>query len=201
MIKKWFIRGLLLLTPILATFSILIWLFRFVDNLASKVITTHLRDYLNVYFNLRIPGLEIVVSVFVVIFVGALASFAGFFKWVESLFLNIPIIKKIYDPIRKITNLIFSTQPAFKQVVFVEYPRHGVYSLGFITNKFSIKTKDGLDKKLLNVYIPSSPYILTGFTLFLPEDQVIFIDISVEEATKIIMSGGMLNPEGEISYK
>ena len=83
----------------------------------------------------------------------------------------------------------------FKQVVLMEYPRKGIYSIGFITNKSSSKITEKTGKKLVNVFIPSSPSPLTGFTIIAPEEEAISLDITIEEATRILVSGGMVNPD------
>lgn len=198
MLKRWFIRGVILITPILVTISIIIWIFKFIDSLSHKFLTSYLDNYLYSSFGLKIPGLGIIVSSLIVVLIGAIASLAGFraFKWIESLFLKFPFVRKIYGPVRKVITLIFSEHPVFRKVVLVEYPRKGVYSVGFLTNNTSRRVIKG-DKTYCSVFIPSSPSPFTGFTLFVPEEDVIFSDMSMEEATKVIISGGMLNPEDE----
>ena len=198
MLKRWFVRGVVLITPILVTVSVIIWIFKFIDNLSHKFVTSHLDNYLYTYLGLKIPGLGIIVSFLIIVLVGGVASLAGFrvFKWIEGVFLRFPFVKKIYGPVRKVINLIFSQHPVFRKVVLVEYPRKGVYSIGFLTSSTSKRIIQA-DKAYYNVFIPSSPSPLTGFTLFVPEEDVIFLDMSVEEATKVIISGGMLNPEDE----
>ena len=194
MLRRWFLTGLAVLIPIVITVYVIAGLFRFADGILGK----YINHYVYLYFGVTLPGLGIIFSIIIILFVGALASFARLrmFKKLELFFLKFPLVGKIYNPSKRIVGFLFSQQkPAFKKVVLVEYPRKGVYSLGFITNETSSKVTEKTGKKMLNVYISSSPSPLTGFTLLVPEEEVIFLDITVEEAMRIIISGGMVNPE------
>ena len=93
--------------------------------------------------------------------------------------------------------LFLKESARLQKVVLVEYPRKGIYSIGFVTNESSDRFRNKIGKKLYNVFIGSSPSPVTGFTIIVPEDELIFLDISVEEALKIIVSGGMINPDEE----
>jgi len=119
-----------------------------------------------------------------------------FFKWVERvIFLKMPLINKIYSPIRKIVNfLFFPPQKSFKSTVLVEYPRKGVYSIGFVTNENSMEFKEKAGRKFYNVFIPSSPSPLTGFTIIVEDKDLIILNIGADEAVKSVVSGGLINP-------
>jgi len=194
MIRRWFFTGLVVLVPIVITIYVVVGLFRFADGILGK----YINRYAYLYFGQEIPGLGIIFSILIILSVGALASFARLriFKKVDTMVLRLPLVGKIYGPSKRIVNFLFRQgRPAFKKVVLVEYPRKGVYSLGFVTNESSDKINQKIGRKMLNVYISSSPSPLTGFTLIVPEEDVIFLNITVEEATRIIISGGMVNPD------
>ena len=107
--------------------------------------------------------------------------------------MRFPLVKKIYGPIKQIISFLFIdvTRPEFKKIALVEYPRKGIYSLGFVTGKAlkAIETRTG--KRMYNVFIPSSPSPLTGFTVVVGEEDLLFLDIALEEAMSLIVSGGM----------
>jgi len=115
-------------------------------------------------------------------------------RFFERLFFKIPLINSIYFPLRKIVDLLFMDKPSqSKGVVLVEYPRKGIYSIGFVTNKKPQQIVKALGKKMYTVFIPNSPIPSTGFTIVVPEEDIISLDISIEEAIKIVVSGGMLS--------
>ncbi|MFH1318919.1 MAG: DUF502 domain-containing protein [Candidatus Omnitrophota bacterium] len=114
-----------------------------------------------------------------------------------KLLLKLPLIDKIYPPIKRIVDfLFFPPKKKFKSAVLVEYPRKGIYSIGFLTNESYSSFEEKIGKKLYNIFMPSSPSPLTGFTIIVPESDLIFLDVGVDEAIKMIVSGGLLNPHG-----
>jgi len=190
-IRRWFFTGLIVLVPIVITVYVVIGLFNFADSILGR----YINRYIFLYFGYKIPGLGIIFSFLIIILVGFIATYLRLraFKKVEALILKFPLIGKIYGPTKKIVNFLFSSKEStFKRVVLVEFPKQGVYSLAFVTGKSSYKFDEKIGKKMVNVFIPSSPSPLTGFTYFVPEEKLIYLDISIEEAVKIIVSGGML---------
>ncbi len=193
MLRRWFIAGLAVIVPIVLTGYVIYGLFQFADGILGK----YINRYVYLYLGYRIPGLGIFFSLVIILLVGFLASIAGFrlFRWMEDIFLKLPLIGKIYVPIKKIFNFLFSPQTSgFRKVALIEYPREGIYCLGFVTNKSSgvIDKKSG--RKMVNVFIPSSPSPLTGFVVMVPEEDISFLDMTIKEATGIIVSGGMVTP-------
>jgi uncharacterized membrane protein len=194
MFKRWFLAGLVVIVPIAVTVFVLNWLFLLLDGFFGPLINRLLSRYLD----FRIPGIGLVFLVLLIMLVGAFASFVTgkFFRQIEAFFLRLPFVDKIYIPVKKIVAFLFVEQkPAFKKVVLVEYPRKGIYSLGFVTNDDSIHVSDAAGRKVINVFIASSPSPLTGFLTFVPEDELIPLFITVEDAVRLIVSGGMLTPE------
>src|SRR5206468_2502553 len=116
-----------------------------------------------------------------------------FFESLERFLLNIPFFKQVYPALKEISFFIFKRDKVnFKQVVLVEYPRKGLYSVGFITNETSKRISAAVDKELKNVFIPHSPSPLSGFIVLVPKEDIIFVNLSVEEAFKFVISGGVV---------
>jgi uncharacterized membrane protein len=197
MLRRWFFTGLAVLVPVTVTIYIIVALFNFADGILGQ----HINRYLSLYFGYRIPGLGLIFSLFIIVFAGMVASIFRFrfFRWLEKVFLQNKLIGKIYNPIKRVVNFTLSRpEHVFKKTVLVEYPRKGVYSIGFVTNQASEKIKPDKNKKMLNLFISSSPSPLTGFFLLVPEEDVIFLDVTAEQAMRLLVSGGMVNPEDMI---
>ena len=114
----------------------------------------------------------------------------------ERLVLKLPFFKQVYPALKEMAIFLFSREQlrSFKQVVLIEYPRKGIYSFGFLTNDASQRIQDKVKQELCNIFVPSSPGPLTGFVMMVPKKDIIFTDITIEEAFKFIVSGGVVNP-------
>ncbi len=193
-VKKYFIAGILVLLPLLLTVYILINLFQFADGILGKYINIYLAENLGFY----IPGLGLIIFLVIIFLVGFLTTrFLGrkLYLILDKALRHFPLIRLIYPSIKQITEFLFTYQGrAFKKVVLVEYPRPGIWSIGFITNEGFREAKEKTQQDLLNIFIPSSPGPLTGFFILIPRQEVIFLDIPIEETIKLIVSGGLLNP-------
>ncbi len=193
MLKKIFITGLAAAIPLAITIYVISGLFYFADEVIGKYINSFLEQYIGY----KIPGLGFLIVILLIFFLGVVLRLTRMriFRWVERLFFRIPLVNKIYFPIKRIVDfLFFPPRKDFRNVVLVEYPRQGVYSLGFLTNKNTIKFKERGEKKFCNVFMPSSPSPLTGFIIIVEEKDLISLDMGVEEAIKLIVSGGLINP-------
>lgn len=193
MLKKWFFAGLLVIVPAAFTIYVLQLIFVSLDKILGKTINATIHHYTGI----TIPGIGLLILVLLVLIVGALASFATakIIRHFENLFLRLPLVNKIYAPVKQISGFLFGKRKtAFKKVVLVEYPKKEVYSIGFITNEEASIMDEKVGKKLINVFVSSSPSPVTGFTIFVPEEELIHLPISVEEAMRLVVSGGMLNP-------
>ncbi|UCD15038.1 MAG: DUF502 domain-containing protein [Candidatus Omnitrophota bacterium] len=197
MIKRIFITGLAAIIPIVITAYIIYGLFSFADGIVGN----YINKYLNEYFSYEIPGLGIILSILIIFVIGLLVhiSRTRLFRWTARLlrmFLKLPLIDKIYPPIKRIVDfLFFPPKKKFKNAVLVEYPRRGIYSIGFLTNESYSHFEEKVGKKLYNIFIPSSPSPLTGFTIIVEESELIFLDVGVDAVIKMIVSGGLLNPQ------
>jgi uncharacterized membrane protein len=189
------IAGILVILPLLLTVYVLIILFKFIDGILGRFVNTYLMDFLGFY----IPGLGIILSLIIIFLVGFLTThFVGkklYLILEEKILMNFPLIRHIYPSLKQITEFLFaSKRQSFKKVVLVEYPKPSIWVIGFITNKGFVEAEEKTRQGLLNIFIPSSPGPLTGFFILVPRQDVIFLDIPIEEAIKLIVSGGLLNP-------
>ena len=192
-IKRIFITGLTALIPLVITVYVIVGLFYFADGILGKVINKFLYKFLGY----EIPGLGIVIVILLIFILGVLIHISRMrlFRWLENVFFRIPLVNKIYFPIKRVVDfLFFPPQKNFRSAVLIEYPRKGIYSIGFITNESSAHFEDKLKKKLYNIFVPSSPSPLTGFLVVVEEKDITFLNIGIDEAIKLIVSGGLLNP-------
>ncbi|MCM8786631.1 MAG: DUF502 domain-containing protein [Candidatus Omnitrophica bacterium] len=193
MLKKIFITGLTAIIPIVITIYVIIGVFSFADGILGKIINRFFEKQVG----FKIPGLGILLSILIIFIVGVTIRLTRmrFYRFIENLFLKIPLVKKIYFPVRQIVDfLFFPPQKKFSAVVLVEYPRKGLYCIGFITKENVKLPNEKFSKKMYCVFLPSTPSPLTGLTIFVSEEDVVFLEISIEDAIKLIISGGLLSP-------
>ncbi|MBM3248248.1 MAG: DUF502 domain-containing protein [Candidatus Omnitrophica bacterium] len=196
-IRGYFITGLAIFLPVTITIYILVVVFRFFDSILGRFINFFLMERVGFY----IPGLGIILSVLVIFILGFFTKhFFGkrIFPALERFFLlKPPVVKHVYPVIKKIIDFVMSKEkPSFKRAVLVEYPRKGIYSIGFVANEGMKEAKDKTSQHdLLNVFIPSTPGPWTGYFIVVPEKELIYLDISIEKAFEMVISGGVINPE------
>ena len=190
-IRNYFIAGVVILIPIGMT----IYLTLLLVSISSKILPKEINP--NNYLPYNIPGVEILTSIILITIIGWLSlSFIG--KKLLDLFNNvlkkIPILRTFYSAVGQMTETFTKTNKGKKNVVLVEYPRKGSWAVGFATKEnsgeISIKTK----KDLINVFVPTTPNPTSGFLLMFPKDEVIYLDLTFEEASKFIISAGTSNP-------
>ena len=190
-IRNYFIAGVVVLIPIGVTFYLTI----FLVNISSKILPKEINP--NYYLPYNIPGLEIVIAIILITIIGWLSlSFIG--KRLLNLFntvLNrIPILRTIYSAIGQMTETFTKSDKEKKNVVLVEYPRKGSWAVGFATKENSGEITKKTNKKLVNVFVPTTPNPTSGFLLMFPKEEVIYLDLTFEEASKFIVSAGTSNP-------
>ena len=191
-IRNYFITGIVVLIPIGFT----LYLTKILISISSKLIPSEINP--NSYLDFSIPGLEIFLTMVFITIVGGLSlSFLGkkFLQFIDDLFKRIPILRTIYSAIGQMTESFTQNKNNKKSVVLVEYPRKGTWAVGFATkdNKGEIKNKT--KRNLVNVFVPTTPNPTSGFLLMFPKEEVIYLDISFEEASKFIVSAGTSNPK------
>lgn len=186
-LRTWFIAGLIVFLPVAITFSIIAWLFRIVDSFLGWLLPP--------LVGRPIPGVGLVASIVVIFFIGALVTnvlgrrLVGFF---EGLMLRIPLARSIYSATKSISATLFlQRRAAFRRAVLVEWPRRGAYTVGFVTgDTIGVPVAGG---RALNVFVVTTPNPTTGFLMIVPEHDAIALDMSVEDALKIVMSGGIVS--------
>jgi len=188
--RNYFIAGIVVLIPI----GITLYLTMFIINISSKILPKELNP--NHYMPYNIPGLEIFISLILITFIGWLSlSFIG--KKLLSIFENvlkrIPILRTIYSAIGQMTDTFTNQDNKKKNVVLVEYPRKGTWAVAFATKDNEGEISRKINKKLINVFVPTTPNPTSGFLLMVPKEDVIYLDLTFEEASKFIVSAGTSN--------
>jgi len=185
-----FIAGVVVLIPI----GITLYLTIFIIKISGKIIPQKINP--NNYLPFDIPGLEIFIALFLITFIGWLSlSFIGkkFFEIFNNFLKKIPILRTIYSAIGQMTETFTKKDNNEKSVVLLEYPRKGIWVVGFATkeNKGTIKNK--VNEDLVNIFVPTTPNPTSGFLLMLPKKDLIYLDVSFEQASKFIVSAGTTN--------
>ena len=198
-LKAYLFTGILVTAPVGMTFYLAYKLIFWVDALVGKMIPPHYKEMLGDYFPMSIPGLGLVVLVLFLMLVGMFAAgFLGrfFIRLGEWFMSRVPLLSSVYSLLKQIFETVFSDKTqAFKKVVMLEYPRKGIWILGLVSADLKGEVKENLKAEMLNVFIPTTPNPTSGFLIFVPKKDVIELDMSVEEAIKFIVSGGLVEPE------
>ncbi len=190
-IRNYFIAGVVVLIPI----GITVYLTIFIVNISSKLIPAELNP--NNYLPFSIPGLEILIALMSITIVGGISlSFIGkrLMKFVNDVFKRIPVLRTIYAAIVQMTETFTKNRNKGKSVVLVEYPRKGSWAVGFVTQENRGEIKSKLKRDIVNVFVPTTPNPTSGFLLMFPKDEIIYLDMSFEDASKFIVSAGTSNP-------
>ena len=188
-LRRMFVTGLVVTVPIVATFLALRFLFRSLDGLLGPTVTR--------LAGREVPGLGLLLTLAIVLMAGASArSFLGrrLVGLGERLIDRVPVARSVYRASREIVETAtLSRRQVFREVVMIEYPRPGLYSYGFVTG-YTIREPAGRAERLAHVFIPGPPVPTTGVLVAVPEAQLLRLDMSVEDALKLILSGGMVAP-------
>ena len=186
-LRNYFITGVVVLIPI----GITLYLTKFFVGISSKIIPENINP--NNYLPYAVPGLEILISVFIITIVGGLSlSFLGkkVLKLIDDLFKRIPFLRTIYSAILQMTETFSNSKNDKKSVVLIEYPRKGVWAVGFATKENKGEMAQKTNQKLISVFVPTTPNPTSGFLLMFPINEVIYLDMTFEEASKFIVSAG-----------
>ena len=186
-LRNYFITGVVVLIPIGFT----LYLSKILIGISSNLIPKNINP--NSYLPFQIPGIEILISIVFITIVGGLSlSFLGkrILKIIDDLFKRIPVLRTIYSAIVQMTETFSNKDNNKKSVVLVEYPRKGVWAVGFATKENKGEMSEKTKKKLINVFVPTTPNPTSGFLLMFPIDEVIYLNMTFEEASKFIVSAG-----------
>ena len=191
-IRNYFIAGILVLVPIGFTLYLTVFIISISSNLIPKEINP------NSYLPFSIPGLEIALSIIFITIIGFISlSFIGkkILQVINDLLKKIPFLRTIYGAIGQMTETFANKKGKKKSVVLVQYPSKGIWAVGFATkdNKGEISKKT--NDNLVNVFVPTTPNPTSGFLLMFPKKEVIYLDMTFEEASKFIVSAGTSNPK------
>jgi len=191
-LRNYFITGVVVLIPIGFT----LYLSKILIGISSKIIPKNLNP--NHYLPFDIPGVEILISILLITIVGGLSlSFFGrrILKLIDDLFKRIPFLRTVYSAIVQMTETFSKKDDNKKSVVLIEYPRKGVWAVGFATKENSGEMSEKTNKKLINVFVPTTPNPTSGFLLMFPIEDVIYLNMTFEEASKFIVSAGTSNKQ------
>jgi uncharacterized membrane protein len=191
-LRNYFIAGVVVLIPIGFT----LYLSKILIGISSKLIPKNLNP--NHYLPFDIPGIEILISILLITLVGGLSlSFFGrrILKLIDDLFKRIPFLRTVYSAIVQMTETFSKKDNNQKSVVLVEYPRKDVWAVGFATKENKGEMSEKTNKKLINVFVPTTPNPTSGFLLMFPIEDVIYLNMTFEEASKFIVSAGTSNKQ------
>jgi|TARA_Y100000590_G_scaffold425703_1_gene533985 uncharacterized membrane protein len=191
-IKRHLIAGLLAIVPIALTFWILRFLFRFLDSFTAPILKN---------IGIEIPGLGIILTLLFIFLLGLfITNVLGrtIFNWGERILTKLPLVNTIYNAVKQITNAFSGkSMKNFKQVIFIQYPRKGLWTMCFVTNQSKNESGD----EFYHVFVPTTPNPTSGVFIVIPQKDAVHPDISVEEGLKSIISGGIIDPGISLSTK
>lgn len=216
--RRFFSRGLAAILPTLLTIALIAWMIRAIDQYIGQYITAGMQwlamqvwkvdaeTIQRVWATWRLNTIDFILSIVLVYIVGRfVGSIIGRTVWhgLERVLIRLPLIKQVYPSIKQITDFIIlnDNKVETSRVVAVEYPRKGIWSLGFVTNSGMKALADATGRELLSVFIPSSPTPMTGYTITVGRDEVIDLPLEYEQALQFTVSGGVVLPSSEMTVQ
>ena len=194
-LKRYFISGLIVFLPLALTVNLLVLMFNVADGFLGKFLQPYFAREFGFYYR----GFSILICLVLILMLGILVTnFLGrrVYPLFEGLLLQLPFFKQVYPAFKEISLFLFSREKFnFRQVVLVEYPRKGIYSIGFLTSEASRKIWEKAGREMVYVFIPHTPSPLSGFLTVTPKEDLIFPDIGVEEAIKLVISAGVIKTD------
>ncbi len=194
--RAYFFAGILVIAPISITFY-LAWLFiGFVDSKVTPLLPTKYNP--ETYLPFALPGLGLVILVLALMLMGALA--AGFMgkvwtRFSEQMLERMPVIRNIYSALKQILETVLADHSAaFREAVLVEYPRRGIWAIAFITGRTEGEVQSVTEEECINIFLPTTPNPTSGYLLFVPKKDLVSLSMTVEEAIKMVISGGIITP-------
>ena len=202
-LRNYLITGVIVTAPISITFYVS-WLFiTFVDRQVTPLIPDKYNP--ETYLPFGLPGLGLLVMVVVLMAIGAIAAgLVGrtFMRIGERVLAQMPVVRTIYSALKQVFETVFAEKStAFREVVLIEYPRKGIWAMGFATGSTKGEVQNIIEDEVVNIFLPTTPNPTSGFLLFLPRDDVVFLDMTVEEGVKMVISAGVVTPPDRRSAK
>ncbi|KAF0133861.1 MAG: hypothetical protein FD145_1071 [Candidatus Saganbacteria bacterium] len=197
-LSNYFLRGLITLLPLLVTIWLLWFMFSFLDGILGNIIS--------LFVGHPLPGLGFIITILLILTTGYFATHvfgAQIFKVGEEILFRIPIVKGIYTSAKQMNEVLFIHKGTdeFRRACVIEYPRKGIYTMGFVTSDAAAEVENKVKSKLINVFIPNTPTPATGFLVMMPAQEVILLEMKTEDAFKYIVSGGVLQPPEQEKYE
>lgn len=195
-LRTYLLAGILVTAPIGLTTILVVFIINKVDSLVTPLIPSAYNP--ETYLPFSIPGIGLIIVIIGLILIGSMA--AGFFgrlliRVSESILNKMPVVRGIYSAIKQIFETVISqSSEAFRQVVIFEYPRKGLWAMGFITGKTKGEVQRMTGQEVINVFLPTTPNPTSGFLLFVPKKDLTILDMTVDEGIKMIVSGGIVTP-------
>jgi uncharacterized membrane protein len=186
-LRNYFIAGAIVLIPI----GITVYLSLFIIKVSSSFLPKTINP--NSYLPIDIPGIEILITIILITFIGGLSlSFLGkkFLEIFNSVLKKIPILRTIYSAVGQLTESFTKSEGTKKSVVILEYPRKGIWVVGFATKENKGEISEKTNEELINIFVPTTPNPTSGFLLMLPKKDIIYLDMTFEEASRFIVSAG-----------
>ena len=194
--RRYFLAGILVTSPILITAYVTWLIVTFVDMQVAGMLPESL-DFTKKLPH-QIPGIGLVISIIAITFIGAITpGFIGrtLLKAGERILNKMPVVRSIYGAIKQIMETVMSTNSdSFREVVLVEYPRKGIWVIGFVTGETKGEVQSLTKDKVINIFVPTTPNPTSGFLLFIPQKDLVYMDMKVEDAVKMVISGGIVTP-------
>lgn len=201
-IKKIFLTGIAALIPVSVTLYVLFFVVKMMGKLMNIIPPRYQPDQL---LSLHIPGLDIVITIVLIFIIGLITkSYIGnkVVGWGEFILGKIPIVRTIYSGVKILVEAIFGEKSdSFKRVVLIEYPRKGLYSIAFVTGIARGEVQEKTAQRCINIFLPTTPNPTSGFYLMVPETDAINLDMTVDEAFTLIISGGVFAPRQAVNEK
>jgi uncharacterized membrane protein len=195
LLQRYFLAGLLVFLPVVITLWFLGWVIGLMDGLLD-VLPARLHP--NSYLPFAIPGLGAIVTFGFILFLGVLTRGVATRRFLaawDKIFVQIPVFRGVYTAVQKLVQTFLGQSQAHRQVVMIEYPRKGIYTVGFAMGRAWHELEKNNEAPLVNVFIPTTPNPTSGFYLLVPANDVAPLNLSMEEALKLITSGGLITPD------
>lgn len=202
-LRAYLFTGILVTAPVAITFYMAYKFIFWVDSMVYKLVPPQVD--LDKILPFTIPGLGLIALLIALIVIGMFAAgFLGrfFLKLGEWIVFKVPLVSSIYSVLKQVFETFFSSKAkAFSKVVILEYPRKGIWILGFVSSETKGEARECFDEEMLNIFIPTTPNPTSGFLIFVPKKDVIELDMKVEEGLKFVISGGLVEPKRMKSKK
>jgi uncharacterized membrane protein len=195
-LRNYFLAGVIVAAPISITLFIVWQVVEVVDNNVGKLLPARYNP--ETYLPFSVPGIGVLLMVVLITLIGMVAAgFVGraIMRTSERLLNRMPVIRSIYGTLKQIFETVFSqSSQSFREVVLIEYPRRGIWAIGFLTGTTRGEIQERVEPKLLNIFLPTTPNPTSGFLLFVPKEDVLHLDMSVEDGIKMVISSGIVAP-------